>query len=360
MGEIIKAKVVHVPSIPRALKALAAMERELDEPRTYEEIQQIIAAAEAFRLLLRHVDEVKRQAEWVTVLGNMHVGQEIQKVPKASGRPPKILPQGGKNIGRGALNIPHTPRSRLMKLAALGKAALHDIATELWQSGKDATIRGILGEAKEADIKSKRSAFEARRDRGAQVADLISMAERGLRFPVIYCDPPWEFKVYSGKGKQRSAERHYDTSSLDALKALPLSPLAERDACLFMWAVWPELPGALDLIKAWDFEYKTAAFVWFKQVSDENEDLATGMGYWTRANSEVCLFATRGAPERYDKGVHQVICAPVMGHSVKPEETRVRIERLVTGPYLELFARRPVPGWTVWGNEIEVLDEAAE
>jgi hypothetical protein len=32
---------------------------------------------------------------------------------------------------------------------------------------------------------------------------------------------------------------------------------------------------------------------------------------------------------------------------------RRRIERLYPGPYLELFGRKPVPGWTVWGNEIK-------
>ncbi|HEX9858797.1 MAG TPA: hypothetical protein VGA75_10620, partial [Paracoccaceae bacterium] len=35
-----------------------------------------------------------------------------------------------------------------------------------------------------------------------------------------------------------------------------------------------------------------------------------------------------------------------------PEEARARLERLVGGPYLELFGRDAVPGWTVWGNEV--------
>jgi len=207
-------------------------------------------------------------------------------------------------------------------------------------------------EAKEAEIRNQRSLFEARRDEGATVEDLVTLAATGQRFPVIYADPPWEFKVYSGKGKQRSAERHYDTSSLDTIKALPVAALAAKDCALFMWAVWPELPGALEVIRAWGFEYKTAGLVWVKQVSDTNPDPFTGMGYWTRANSEVCLFATKGSPRRAAKDVPQVILAPVGEHSVKPEEARARIERLLIGPYLELFGRRGVPGWTVWGNEI--------
>ncbi len=52
------------------------------------------------------------------------------------------------------------------------------------------------------------------------------------------------------------------------------------------------------------------------------------------------------------KDAHQIIIAPVGEHSAKPEEARHRIERLFPGPYLELYGRKPVPGWTVWGNEI--------
>jgi N6-adenosine-specific RNA methylase IME4 len=82
------------------------------------------------------------------------------------------------------------------------------------------------------------------------------------------------------------------------------------------------------------------------------EGLHTGMGYWTRANAEVCLLATRGNPLRLDMGVHQVVMAPVAEHSEKPDEVRRRIERLLAGPYLKLFARAERPGWVTWGNEV--------
>jgi N6-adenosine-specific RNA methylase IME4 len=77
-----------------------------------------------------------------------------------------------------------------------------------------------------------------------------------------------------------------------------------------------------------------------------------GMGKWTRANTEPCLLATRGAPFRLNTDVDQLLVAPRGRHSAKPEEARDRIERLVGGPYLELFGRARVDGWTVWGNEV--------
>jgi N6-adenosine-specific RNA methylase IME4 len=144
--------------------------------------------------------------------------------------------------------------------------------------------------------------------------------------------------------------------TIDEIAALPVAPLA-ADACvLFLWGTWPHLPAALAVIDAWGFTYKTGAFDWIKQNSD-GTGLHTGMGYWTRSNSEFVLLATKGEPMRLAADVHQVVMAPVGEHSAKPEEVRCRIERLVAGPYLELFARRVVPGWTCWGNEISRVKE---
>ena len=354
-----KAVIKITSSVPAALKALAAMEQQLEAASTYEKLRRILQAAEALKVLLRHVDEVRQNAEWVIISANARIGEELKKVPKAT-RPhrpgDKNLPRGeDSKSGKAAAMPSGTSRHRLEKLAAISKPVRRRIVEELWKAGGNATIKAVLGEKREVDIKSARAAFENRRDAGGTVAQLEAIK---TRFPVIYLDPPWEFKVYSGKGKQRSAERHYDTMSLEDIKRIPIPQLAEDNCALFMWAVWPELPGALEVIKAWGFDYKTAAFVWVKTVSEDNDATFTGMGYWTRANSEVCLLATRGSPQRDGKDVHQVITTPVMAHSVKPQEVRRRIERLVIGPYLELFAREPAEGWTVWGNEIE--REAAE
>jgi N6-adenosine-specific RNA methylase IME4 len=84
-----------------------------------------------------------------------------------------------------------------------------------------------------------------------------------------------------------------------------------------------------------------------------------GMGYWTRANSEPCLLATRGKPKRLNADVRQGIIEPRREHSRKPDCVPGRIERLVAGPYLELFCRTTRPGWTVWGNQVGKFSEAA-
>ena len=106
-------------------------------------------------------------------------------------------------------------------------------------------------------------------------------------------------------------------------------------------------------MKAWGFTYKSVAFVWIKQ-NRKSDALFWGMGYWTRANAEICLLATRGHPKRVARNVHQVIFSHIEEHSKKPDEARRRIEQLMGDvPRIELFARRTSPGWDVWGNEVQ-------
>lgn len=185
-------------------------------------------------------------------------------------------------------------------------------------------------------------------------------------YGVIYADPPWTFRVWADSEKSHgSAVAHYRTMSADELKAMPVADLAAGDCCLFMWICWPNLLESLELIEAWGFTYKTCAFAWMKadvstiNLFPEPVDVYMGLGYWTRANSEVCLLATRGKPKRLNADVRQGIIAPRREHSRKPDGVHERIERLVAGPYLELFARQKRAGWDCWGNQTDKFKEVA-
>ncbi len=193
-------------------------------------------------------------------------------------------------------------------------------------------------------------------------------------YGAILADPPWKFYNWSRRpywertdaNTSRAVERHYDTMGENDLQAMPVGDLAADDCVLFIWIVWPSLPEALDLINAWGFTYKTCGFAWIKADNTQPDMFAADLkvemrlGYWTRANSEVCLLATRGKPKRLDAGVRQGIIAPRREHSRKPDGVHERIERLVSGPYLELFARQRRPNWDVWGNQTDKFAEAAE
>jgi N6-adenosine-specific RNA methylase IME4 len=176
-------------------------------------------------------------------------------------------------------------------------------------------------------------------------------------FACILADPAWRFAVRSPKGNGRSAVRHYQTMSLEEIKALSVGAVAAKNAWLFLWTTGPHLRQAFDVIDAWGFRYSGLGFTWAKTRKGETPlflDASSwhmGTGYTTRKNVELCLLARRGAPERKARDVRELLIAARREHSRKPDEIYDRIERFCDGPRLEMFARQTRPGWSVWGNE---------
>lgn len=178
-------------------------------------------------------------------------------------------------------------------------------------------------------------------------------------FGCIYADPPWSFRTYSGEScvPTRAADP-YATMTLDEMRALPVGDVAAPDCLLVMWVVSSHIPQAIELAEAWGFTYRSLGPVWFKQRHPDQAELFAddpicdlGMGYWFRQQTEIALVFGRGSPKRLNADVRQAIFAPRREHSRKPDDVRHRIERLVAGPYLEMFARQAPAGWVAWGNE---------
>lgn len=149
-------------------------------------------------------------------------------------------------------------------------------------------------------------------DPAVRSGDLLDLV--GEDYEVIYADPPWQ---YADRNCNGSAEQHYRTMPLDAIKALPVSQIAADDAVLLMWATWPLMPEAMELITAWGFKYKTIGFNWIKRNRSDC-GFFFGLGRWTRGNAEPCLLATRGKPKRVGNAVSQLIFEPIGRHSAKP------------------------------------------
>jgi N6-adenosine-specific RNA methylase IME4 len=160
------------------------------------------------------------------------------------------------------------------------------------------------------------------------------------KYGVIYADPPWTFRNWSAKGTGRNAISHYDCLDLASLTTLPIADLAADDCALFLCATDPLLPRAFDLIRAWGLEYNTVGFYWVKlnAAAKHDADYFTGLGYWTRANPEQCLMATRGKQTRKAKNVRRLVVEKRREHSRKPDCVRERIERL------DLHVRRNLVG----------------
>lgn len=172
------------------------------------------------------------------------------------------------------------------------------------------------------------------------------------KYQIIYADPPWHFRNYADDTASRWVGDQYPVMNVGDICRLPVGCIADNDCVLFLWTTAPCLQEAIQVLKAWGFEYKTKAFCWVKQ-NRSGMGLFTGMGYWTRSNTEDCWLCTKGKPKRIDAGIHQVILSPVMGHSQKPSIVRERIVQLMGDlPRIELFARRKIDGWDCWGNEV--------
>lgn len=172
-----------------------------------------------------------------------------------------------------------------------------------------------------------------------------------MKFDVLYADPPWDYKgqtQHGGKGTSDTggAAKHYSTVTLADLKRLNVSDLAADNALMFMWSSSPHLDQALELMRAWQFEWLTVGFVWDKQ--------RVNPGFYTMSQCEVCLIGRKGELLEPAQTTHQLVHELRGEHSAKPETVRKRIEQMFpTHHKLELFARSAVPHWSVWGNEVE-------
>ena len=128
-----------------------------------------------------------------------------------------------------------------------------------------------------------------------------------------------------------------------------ITEISEDDCHLYLWTTNNFLKDALYVMWAWGFDYKTT-ITWMKD--------RFGLGQYYRGITEHCLFGVKGMvpyKTREDGKRAQGVTgfyAPRMKHSEKPEEMRKMIERVSTGPYIELFARKKTDGWDTWGNEV--------
>ena len=215
-----------------------------------------------------------------------------------------------------------------------------------------------------------------------------------MRFSVFNVDYPWYLKTFSERGNNRAPK--YPVMTKERGMNMPMQDVMAKDCYVFMWTSGPFVKQAFEICEAWGLEYSTYPFVWIKptrrtasqgkfffQIEDD-ENWEKGNGYVTMANAEIVLGFKRGRPERINSGVRQLIIEPKleqvrsrntgkpqgqlgtgvrqlivhprMEHSRKPDAAHQRIEQLYQGPYCELFARRPYPGWVCVGNQLTKRD----
>jgi N6-adenosine-specific RNA methylase IME4 len=304
----------------------------------------IADATEIIMRAERRLGELLRSAHQTGQLGigrpsrsNVEEGEEAPAVEEAETvevvRPQRVtLKEAG---------ISKKLSTRSQKFAAVAEtafeAALLSAREKILAGG--AVVVNPLKDLSTAEKKSRRRAREI--ELGAK-----QMALPEARFGVILADPEWKFETYSEEtGMDRSADNHYPTSSLEAIKSRDVGSLAADDSICWLWATVPMLLEGIEVLKAWGFEYKSH-LIW-------NKD-RVGTGYWFRNKHELLLIGTRGripAPAMGEQ-FPSVIDAPVGEHSAKPAIFYEIIEAYFpTLPKIELNARTARPGWVRWGYE---------
>ena len=174
------------------------------------------------------------------------------------------------------------------------------------------------------------------------------------KYGVILADPPWHYR----NGGNGYANSHYPLMTVDDIAALPIGDMAADNSVLLLWSTWPQVFGAVEVIKAWGFEHVTG-FPWIRLYRDPMIDLfgelhakpVYGTGAWVRGCSEYVLISRRGDVKPPSNPHFMGLISKRFEHSRKPDNVYQYAEQF-DGPYLELFARRPRANWDTWGNEL--------
>ena len=177
------------------------------------------------------------------------------------------------------------------------------------------------------------------------------------KYNIIYADPAWSYSssIYQDANRKfnKNINDYYKTMSINDIKNLPVKEIADEDCILFLWTTDSHLPEALEVIKNWNFKFKTIGFTWVKKY--KSGSYCYNFGAYTLKSTEICLIALKGKLKNLKKtdNVKGLVFAERTHHSKKPDCIRDKIVELCGDlPRIELFAREKVEGWDSWGNEV--------
>ena len=243
------------------------------------------------------------------------------------------------DIARRRANLTFAHHTEVAALPTAEADALLDWAEEtIGQMGKPRSTRELRSEV----ARHRNAIGTVPPGETCTIADLHKLVADGAKFGCIYADPPW---LYDNQGTRAATRNHYDGLTVDELCELPVKQLAADDAHLHLWTTNAFLFDAPRIFAAWGFEFRSS-LVWIKPQM--------GIGNYWRNSHELLLSAIRGNAKRFnDHSIMSWLKCDRGVHSAKPEQVRSFIERASPGPYLEMFARRDVHGWTVWGDDVK-------
>lgn len=322
--------------IERAKQAVAQLE-------SFDEAKLLRDKAEAMRLYAKNIKASKaaqNECAEIKVRCERLMGTELAKTETQG---PGKYQQGfnGETLAPtlADLGVDKNQSHRWQTIASVPEDEFEKQISDTKEKGREITSESVYRIGKQAKQRETRNETIIEASQGN--TELGTEA----RYPIIYADPPWRYENPPIGASNRSIENHYPTMTLEEICNLPVAELATEDSVLFLWATAPKLAECMDVIKAWQFEYRTC-LVWYKKK--------IGMGYHARNNHELLLISKRGsvpAPEVSTRPA-SVVEADRTAHSEKPDIFYEIIESQYPDlPKIELFARNAREGWERWGNQ---------
>lgn len=209
---------------------------------------------------------------------------------------------------------------------------------------------------------------------------LVRPPKGGFRAALV--DYPWPYENWTA-AKNGAASSAIKTMDVEDGMRIPFvkQGVFGKHSVMAFWATNPHLKDAMRIAEAWGFDEYVTCIPWVKALPrpDERIKVRNVVGFWSLGCSEQLLIFRRGKPTRKqtlrvkgllvgDKadpvfwddeylqpGNQAVLWADVdRDHSAKPLGLHDWLLRILHGPHLELFGRRQVPGFEVWGYDVGV------
>ena len=176
-------------------------------------------------------------------------------------------------------------------------------------------------------------------------------------YKCVVIDPPWPVDHKAVPMNSRYVpSMPYKMMSLEAITALPIANCLARDALVFVWTTQKFLPACFGILVAWGLKYRWT-MAWHKRAGTVTGEGVTPFNS-PLYNCEFVVVGANGNPKlTSQKQFKTCFAAPTRGHSIKPAEFYSTIARVTEPPRLDIFSRRLIPGFDVWGDEVptEVL-----
>jgi N6-adenosine-specific RNA methylase IME4 len=251
-----------------------------------------------------------------------NAGKFAEAVAKAE----QISPGIGLKVAHGQAPA----RAAVIKAAALLEKS-PDRARQIIDGGKK--MADVIREEKRAEVVAKLENVEARKAK--------TLAGH---YDVIVIDPPWPMEKIERDVTPEQVAFEYPTMREDELAAMQL-PTAD-DCHVWVWTTHKFLPMCLRLLDAWGLKY-VCTFVWHKPGGFQPFGLP-------QYNCEFAIYARRGTPQFIDTKAFPVCFdAPRGKHSEKPEAFYDVVRRVTAGRRIDIFNRRQIDGFDVWGKEAD-------